>query len=103
MLSSFIHRTSHYYYYYYYYPINRNGPDGSVLCVYTFDNEMNDLDGVFKHEYLEQMGASNWVEVSNDNPVTVSCVTLMLHTLLFYIMPFLNSFATTVHCTSRSV
>ena len=50
----------------------RNGPDGSVLCVYTFGGGDSDLDGIFKQKYLEQTGPSEWVEVSNSNPVTVN-------------------------------
>ncbi len=49
----------------------RNGPDGSILCVYTFDGEDDDLDGIFSQKYLEQMGSNEWVAVSNPNPVSV--------------------------------
>ena len=33
---------------------NRNGPVGLAVCVYTFGPNMNDLDNVFRENYMRR-------------------------------------------------
>jgi hypothetical protein len=54
-----------------------NGPEGSAVCVYSFDENDDSSDGptldsVFDGTYLEVTGANEFREVDNPNPFTCS-------------------------------
>ena len=58
--------------------------------MYTFDGEVNDLDGIFSQKYLEQMGSNEWVAVSNPDPVSVRflainfiCLSFCVYNIVF--------------------
>ena len=51
----------------------RNGPVGSVVCVYTLDHMSNDVTRVFRGDYLRRITSNGtWQRVSNPIPFTVS-------------------------------
>ena len=51
----------------------RNGPVGSVVCVYTLDHMSNDVTRVFRGDYLSRVSTTTtWERADNDNPFTVS-------------------------------
>ena len=53
-------------------PPPRNGPVGSVLCVYTFGSHTNDLDTVFEGDYLKLISLTETAVIPNYSPVIVS-------------------------------
>ena len=61
----------------YHVSLYRNGPTGSAVCVFTFDEQANDIGRVFDGDYL-QLVSEQWVTVNNYQPFTVSFAIVLL-------------------------
>ncbi len=56
-----------------YYSLCRNGPVGSAVCVFTFnEQDKNNVATVFNADYLRQNSDQQWVPLPNYEPFTVS-------------------------------
>ena len=62
----------------YVYALCRNGPTGSAVCVFTFDEKENDVGTVFDGDYLKFVPPDQWMTKNIYQPFTVSVCLVVL-------------------------